>query len=176
MSKKTRKKSSKTPSKAKAAGKTAGGIEGRQDRRKDAGRATRRQSQQAGSSGSKASHKAASKRLKTSHEAASKAARASKVRLPDEPHAGWSRAPRPPLSTCRATAAAASRLPTIAGKKLVLFFYPRADTPGCTREAIDFTRLAGAFADERNRGAGRLGRHRQRRRNPFATSTSFRFL
>jgi peroxiredoxin Q/BCP len=32
-----------------------------------------------------------------------------------------------------------------AGRKLVLFFYPRADTPGCTREAIDFTRLAGAF-------------------------------
>jgi peroxiredoxin Q/BCP len=34
-----------------------------------------------------------------------------------------------------------------AGKKLVLFFYPKADTPGCTREAIDFTRLKGAFAD-----------------------------
>jgi peroxiredoxin Q/BCP len=33
------------------------------------------------------------------------------------------------------------------GRKLVLFFYPRADTPGCTREAIDFTRLAGAFAE-----------------------------
>jgi thioredoxin-dependent peroxiredoxin len=31
------------------------------------------------------------------------------------------------------------------GRKLVLFFYPRADTPGCTREAIDFTRLANAF-------------------------------
>jgi thioredoxin-dependent peroxiredoxin len=33
-----------------------------------------------------------------------------------------------------------------AGRRLVLFFYPRADTPGCTREAIDFTRLAAAFA------------------------------
>ena len=33
------------------------------------------------------------------------------------------------------------------GKKLVLFFYPRADTPGCTKEAIDFTRLKGAFAE-----------------------------
>ena len=33
-----------------------------------------------------------------------------------------------------------------AGRKLVLFFYPRADTPGCTKEALDFTRLAGAFA------------------------------
>jgi peroxiredoxin Q/BCP len=35
------------------------------------------------------------------------------------------------------------------GQKLVLFFYPRADTPGCTREAIDFTRLASAFAQSR---------------------------
>ena len=34
-----------------------------------------------------------------------------------------------------------------AGQKLVLFFYPRADTPGCTREAIDFTRLRDAFAE-----------------------------
>jgi peroxiredoxin Q/BCP len=33
-----------------------------------------------------------------------------------------------------------------AGQKLVIFFYPRADTPGCTREAIDFTRLKGDFA------------------------------
>jgi peroxiredoxin Q/BCP len=29
----------------------------------------------------------------------------------------------------------------------VVFFYPRADTPGCTKEAIDFTRLASAFAE-----------------------------
>jgi len=38
-------------------------------------------------------------------------------------------------------------LSDFAGKKLVLFFYPRADTPGCTKEAIDFTRLKSAFAD-----------------------------
>jgi peroxiredoxin Q/BCP len=38
-------------------------------------------------------------------------------------------------------------LSDFSGKKLVLFFYPRADTPGCTREAIDFTRLSSAFAD-----------------------------
>ena len=41
-----------------------------------------------------------------------------------------------------------------AGRKLVLFFYPRADTPGCTREAIDFTRLRDAFAEA---GAAVLG-------------------
>ena len=32
------------------------------------------------------------------------------------------------------------------GRHLVLFFYPRANTPGCTKEAMDFSRLAGAFA------------------------------
>jgi len=32
-----------------------------------------------------------------------------------------------------------------AGRKLVIFFYPRAGTPGCTREAMDFTRLSAAF-------------------------------
>jgi peroxiredoxin Q/BCP len=37
-------------------------------------------------------------------------------------------------------------LSDFAGQKLVVFFYPRADTPGCTREAIDFTRLKGDFA------------------------------
>ena len=34
-----------------------------------------------------------------------------------------------------------------AGAKLVLFFYPKDDTPGCTTEAKDFTALAGEFAD-----------------------------
>jgi len=32
------------------------------------------------------------------------------------------------------------------GRKLVLYFYPKADTPGCTREAIAFNALKGAFA------------------------------
>ena len=32
------------------------------------------------------------------------------------------------------------------GRKLVLYFYPRADTPGCTRESIEFSKLRGAFA------------------------------
>ncbi|HEY7459827.1 MAG TPA: peroxiredoxin [Xanthobacteraceae bacterium] len=31
------------------------------------------------------------------------------------------------------------------GRKVVLFFYPKADTPGCTREAIDFNRLRTDF-------------------------------
>jgi peroxiredoxin Q/BCP len=32
------------------------------------------------------------------------------------------------------------------GRNLVLYFYPKADTPGCTKEAIDFSRLRSAFA------------------------------
>ena len=31
------------------------------------------------------------------------------------------------------------------GRKLVLFFYPKADTPGCTKEAIAFSALKAAF-------------------------------
>ncbi|MBV2148559.1 thioredoxin-dependent thiol peroxidase [Sphingobium sp. AS12] len=32
------------------------------------------------------------------------------------------------------------------GKPVVVYFYPKADTPGCTSEAKDFTELAGDFA------------------------------
>lgn len=32
-----------------------------------------------------------------------------------------------------------------AGKPVVIFFYPKANTPGCTTEARDFTSLLGAF-------------------------------
>lgn len=38
-------------------------------------------------------------------------------------------------------------LASYAGRRLVIFFYPRADTPGCTLEAAAFSRLAGTFAD-----------------------------
>lgn len=31
-------------------------------------------------------------------------------------------------------------------RKLVLYFYPKADTPGCTKEAIAFSALRAAFA------------------------------
>jgi peroxiredoxin Q/BCP len=32
------------------------------------------------------------------------------------------------------------------GRNLVLYFYPKADTPGCTREAIAFSKLRAAFS------------------------------
>ena len=31
------------------------------------------------------------------------------------------------------------------GRKLVVYFFPRADTPGCTRESIDFSTLRADF-------------------------------
>ena len=31
------------------------------------------------------------------------------------------------------------------GRKLVVYFYPRADTPGCTKESIDFSKQRAAF-------------------------------
>ena len=34
------------------------------------------------------------------------------------------------------------------GKKVVLYFYPKDDTPGCTKEAIGFTDMVDAFAAE----------------------------
>jgi len=50
----------------------------------------------------------------------------------------------PPFSLPRDGGGTVS-LADFAGRKLVLYFYPKADTPGCTREAIDFSRLKGAF-------------------------------
>ena len=38
-------------------------------------------------------------------------------------------------------------LADFAGRKLVLYFYPKDDTSGCTTEALQFTALAGDFAD-----------------------------
>ena len=37
-------------------------------------------------------------------------------------------------------------LSDFAGKKVVLYFYPKDDTPGCTKEAIGFTESVDAFA------------------------------
>ncbi|MGH6849369.1 MAG: peroxiredoxin [Methylocella sp.] len=36
-------------------------------------------------------------------------------------------------------------LASFAGRKLVLYFYPKDDTSGCTKEAIDFNGLRGEF-------------------------------
>jgi peroxiredoxin Q/BCP len=38
-------------------------------------------------------------------------------------------------------------LKDFSGRKLVLYFYPKADTPGCTKEAINFNALRKAYEE-----------------------------
>ncbi|MDW3221952.1 MAG: peroxiredoxin [Paracoccaceae bacterium] len=38
-------------------------------------------------------------------------------------------------------------LSTLQGKPVVLFFYPRDNTPGCTKESVGFSENRGAFED-----------------------------
>ncbi len=38
-------------------------------------------------------------------------------------------------------------LADLRGRKVALYFYPKANTPGCTQEAIAFSRLKARFAD-----------------------------
>ena len=48
----------------------------------------------------------------------------------------------------------AVRLKDLRGQRVVLYFYPRDDTPGCTKEACSFR---DAFADFKKRGIKVLG-------------------
>ena len=141
MSKKTRKKSSKPVAKkiaqkattAKAARGSAKAPVKRPAAK--AGKAVAKKSAKTTQSASpKASHKPASKPLKSDQPASPKSALVEGAKAP-----GF-KLPRDGGETVS--------LADYAGKKLVLFFYPRADTPGCTREAIDFTRLKSSFADD----------------------------
>ncbi|WP_298882898.1 peroxiredoxin [uncultured Bradyrhizobium sp.] len=138
MSKKSRKKSSKTPSGSLTAKKKPG-----KTRATTQTRSAKTQPAPAGKStetGAKpTSHKAASKRLKSSEKATKPHATVAgaKSALAEGQKAPAFRLPRDGGNTVT--------LSDYADQKLVLFFYPRADTPGCTREAIDFTRLKDAF-------------------------------
>jgi peroxiredoxin Q/BCP len=50
-----------------------------------------------------------------------------------------------PDFTLPADNGASIALKGLRGRKAVVYFYPRADTPGCTREAMDFSRLKAEF-------------------------------
>ena len=111
----------------------------------------------------------ASAKRPTSKSTSPLASRKSKTRQTKASHALASKTLKPPVATTsnqraatRSAVAEGAKAPSFqlprdggnvislsdfAGRKLVVFFYPRADTPGCTKEAIDFTRLKGAFAD-----------------------------
>jgi thioredoxin-dependent peroxiredoxin len=91
-----------------------------------------------------ASHRAASKRLSATAKRPGAAAPATKSRTGKHVLAEGAQAPDFQLPRDGGSSVSLS---DFAGQKLVLFFYPRADTPGCTREAIDFTRLHAQFVD-----------------------------
>lgn len=136
MSKKSRKKSPKTASKAKSSAKPAAA----KARAPKTLHATVSETRKAAS---RPSHKAASKMLKSSDAARPKTPGGKGSAVDKSPAlADGAKAPDFRLPRDGGDSVALS---DFSGKKLVLFFYPRADTPGCTREAIDFTRLASDF-------------------------------
>jgi peroxiredoxin Q/BCP len=45
-------------------------------------------------------------------------------------------------------------LESVSGNKLVLYFYPKDDTSGCTKEAIDFNALRSSFAEAETKIVG----------------------
>jgi thioredoxin-dependent peroxiredoxin len=149
MSKKTRKKSSKSPVGSPAGGRSRSAKStASKAPTPSASKSTKNtKTMQLGSSVRPASHKPSSKTLKTLRGTAkpimSKSAKGANARaasvLVEGSDAPAFRLPR--------DGGDAVSLSDYAGKKLVVFFYPRADTPGCTREAMDFTRLAGDFAE-----------------------------
>ncbi|MEH2527937.1 MULTISPECIES: peroxiredoxin [unclassified Bradyrhizobium] len=171
MSKKTRKKSSKpspesrkTPAQKPVLAKTPSKPPGKAARRsgttsakKPAAKLASKAAKTATKTAARKSDKAAkTTSAKASHKPTSKQLIKSNLSDAPKPAAGTGLvegAMAPPFSLPRDGGGSVS-LADYTGKKLVLFFYPRADTPGCTREAIDFTRLKDAFADE---GAAVLG-------------------
>lgn len=134
MSQKSRKKSSKTSSgsstakKKTAKARASTQTKSAQTQRTPAGKST-------GTIAKGGSHKAASEQLKSPKTASP----------PAEAKSGLVEGQKAPVFRLPRDGGDVVTLADYAGRKLVLFFYPRADTPGCTREAIDFTRLAGAF-------------------------------
>lgn len=149
MSKKSRKKSPKTSTRSKADVKIS--AEARTKSAKTRSLPAHKATKNAVSG---LSHKAASKPLKAAKVKASKV-KASKTKAPAATKIESAAGKSPRLA--ESAMAPTFRLPRdgggivslsdFSGKKLVLFFYPRANTPGCTKEAIDFTRLSPAFAD-----------------------------
>ncbi len=152
MSKKRRKKSPKSPARSATRAlntSTKGRVS--KSRAPSANQSSRNtKSRQTGSSAQAASHKPSSKTLKavrgtakarvTKHSARAANALALAKSVPVEgSNAPAFRLPR--------DGGGAVSLSDYAGKKLVVFFYTRADTPGCTKEAMAFTRLAGDFEE-----------------------------
>ena len=166
MSKKTRKKTAKAPSGKVARGESAASAKssGKRSAKTSAAKAPRATANKP----SKAKKSANSPRATpAAPRPAARKATAAKVTAPKagsgSPSASKPQRPKAAAAVSAKSALAegarapAFRLPRdggqavsladFSGRKLVLFFYPRADTPGCTKEAIDFTRLQSKFAE-----------------------------
>ena len=149
MSKKSRKKSPKTSSRQPARAKTSKVSKPQASKTKASKTKAAKSSRAAAKTSnrkraSETSHKGASKLLKSSSPSAAAKPR-NKSSSVEKTHMLTEGAKAPPFHLPRDGGGMIS-LSDFSGKKLVLFFYPRADTPGCTREAIDFTRLRDDFA------------------------------
>jgi peroxiredoxin Q/BCP len=138
MSKKTRKKSPKAASRkaGPAASKRPVKVPVSKTRAATAKKSGKKPSRQTKQATPAESHKAPSKPLKSSESSA-------------RPKSGLTEGAKAPAFRLPRDGGETVSLTDYSGQKLVLFFYPRADTPGCTKEAIDFTRLAGAFAQNK---------------------------
>jgi peroxiredoxin Q/BCP len=153
MSKKTRKNSPKTPVKkaARAPSKTSA--------KKPAAKTLKAAASKSGKSTAKAPKKPLAKPLaktlaKPPAKTLPKSSATESHKAPSKPlksdvpeQSGFVEGAKAPAFRLPRDGGATVQLSDFAGKKLVLFFYPRADTPGCTKEAIDFTRLSDAFAE-----------------------------
>ena len=186
MSKKTRKKSSKTaPEAASARRRQPAKTPGKTRRASQAG-PPRKTAKKAATKLAESTAKTVTRRPSASRPDGRKPIRAKAAHKPASKQLQMQARHRPQAG-CRTAGlvegakAPAFRLPRdggdtvslsdYSGQKLVLFFYPRADTPGCTREAIDFTRLASAFAESGTAVLG-VSADPSRPRKPFATSIS----
>jgi peroxiredoxin Q/BCP len=153
MSKKTRKKLSKSrPKTGSEKTKTAKHGAAKKPRATAAAKAAGTASSKRGAT----SKKTPAKTVKRSGSKAESAKKSAPTKRPTKPAAGSARAAAtlnegdvaPAFSLPRDGGRRVS-LADYAGRKLVVFFYPRANTPGCTLEAIAFSRLADAFASAR---------------------------
>jgi peroxiredoxin Q/BCP len=150
MPKKTRKKSSKSASKTGSAkAKTTKHAAAKKPHGSVAGRAAKKTSSKHGAASKKAP-------VKTANRSGAKAAPAGKSAATKVQKKPAKTPARIAVTLNEGDTAPAFLLPrdgghfvslaNHAGRKLVIFFYPRANTPGCTLEAIAFSRLADSFA------------------------------
>lgn len=154
MSKKTRKKSSKSassrsPSKTGGAkAKTAKRAAAKKPRKSVVGKTARKTASKRRAAKSTTSRKAAAKasnRSGAKTASVRKPAAAKRPKAPAGVIATLNEGDSAPAFSLPRDGGQLVSLANYAGRKLVIFFYPRADTPGCTLEAVAFSRLAEAF-------------------------------